>query len=72
MREKAKPLTAAEYIKLPLYSAKVVPIYGDSETYILSGSPEQVVTKACELCSWAAAGLGKTFEVILTEVRHDT
>lgn len=71
MQEKKKSLSAAEYIKRKIFSARCVPLYGDDEVFILSGTPEQVIDRARGLCSWGAAGLGAKYEIVLQEVKSD-
>lgn len=65
-------ITAADYLRRKIYSARVIPIIGDSVVYVLSGTPEQVVARASELCPWGAARLGKTYEIVLQEVQTCT
>lgn len=69
---KKTPITPQEYIKRTIYSVRVVPLYGDSEVFVLSGTPCEVISKACKLCTWSENGLGYTYEVVLTEVPHVT
>lgn len=68
---KKAPMTSEEYMKRHIYSARVVPLYGDSEVFVLSGTPAEVIDKACKLCTWSDKGLGLTYEVVLTEVHSD-
>lgn len=68
---KKTPITPQEYIKRSIYSVRVIPLFGDQEVYVLSGSPCDVINKACKLCSWSDNGLGLTYEVVLSEVHSD-
>lgn len=68
---KKAPITPEEYIKRAIYSVRVIPIFGDTEVYVLSGTPCEVIAKACKLCTWSDSGLGYTYEIVLTEVHTD-
>lgn len=69
--KKIAPITPEEYIKRTIYSARVIPLYGEAEVFVLSGTPCEVITKACKLCTWSDCGLGLTYEVVLSEVHSD-
>ena len=71
MQEKKQPLSSAEYIKRKIFSARCVPLSGDDEVFILSGTAEQVIDRARCLCSWGSAGLGAKYEIVLQEVKSD-
>lgn len=64
-------ITPQEYIKRSIYSVRVIPIFGDHEVYVLSGSPCEVIARACKLCTWSDNGLGLTYEIVLSEVHSD-
>lgn len=68
---KKERITPQEYIKRSIYSVRVIPIFGDQEVYVLSGSPCEVIAKACKLCTWSDNGLGLTYEIVLSEVHSD-
>lgn len=68
---KKTPVTPEEYIKRAIYSVRVIPIFGDDEVFVLSGTPCDVISKACKLCTWSDSGLGLTYEVVLSEVKSD-
>jgi hypothetical protein len=68
---KKTPIAPEEYIKRTIYSVRVIPLLGDPEVYVLSGTPCDVIAKACKLCTWADSGLGLTYEIVLTEVHSD-
>lgn len=68
---KKERITPQEYIKRSIYSVRVIPIFGDQEVYVLSGSPCEVIAKACKLCTWSDTGLGLTYEIVLSEVHSD-
>ena len=71
MKIKPEPLSTSEYIKRKIFSARCVPLYGDDEVFILSGTSEQVIDRARGLCSWGSAGLGADYEIVLQEVKTD-
>lgn len=68
---KKAPITPQEYIKRAIYSVRVIPLLGEQEVYVLSGTPCEVIEKACKLCTWSDNGLGLTYEIVLQEVHSD-